>query len=114
MRTLIRRVNGKKSPVISCGSLTYDTNSKIFKNREQVIDLTPKEHAVLEMMILKLGKTISKQDFINSLYSINDFVSPSALEIYTLRIRKKIAGSGAQIITLRGLGYMLSFVPDEV
>jgi len=114
MRTLIRRVNGKKSPVIACGDLTYDTNSKIFKNREQVIDLTPKEHAVLEMMILKLGKTISKQDFINSLYSINDFVSPSALEIYTLRIRKKITGSGAQIITLRGLGYMLSFVPDEV
>ena len=113
MRTLIRRVNGKKSPVISCGSLTYDTNSKIFKNRDQVIDLTPKEHAVLEMMILKLGKTISKQEFINSLYSINDFVSPSALEIYTLRIRKKITGSGAQIITLRGLGYMLSFVPDE-
>jgi len=113
MRTMIRRVNGKKSPLISCGSLSYDTNSKQFRKHDQIIDLTPKEHAVLELMILKLGKTISKQDFINSLYSINDFVSPSALEIYTLRIRKKIQGSGAQIITLRGLGYMLSFVPDE-
>ena len=113
MRTLIRRVNGKKSPVISCVSLIYDTNSKIFKNHDQIIDLTPKEHAVLELLILKLGKTISKQEFINSLYSINDFVSPSALEIYTTRIRKKIQGSGAQIITLRGLGYMLSFIPNE-
>ena len=113
IRTLIRRVNGKKSPVIHCGSLSYDTNSKMFRNHEQIIDLTPKEHAVLELLILKLGKTISKQEFINSLYSINDFVSPSALEIYTTRIRKKIQGSGAQIITLRGLGYMLSFVPNE-
>ncbi len=113
IRTLIRRANGKKSPIITCGSLSYDTNSKIFRNGDQTIDLTPKEHAVLELMILKLGKTISKQDFINSLYSINDFVSPTALEIYTTRIRKKLQGSSAQIITLRGLGYMLSYVPDE-
>ena len=113
LRSLLRRSSGKNNPVIICGSLMYDTNTKIFKKNDIPLDFTPREHAVMELLMLKLGKTISKQEFVHSLYTINNTVSPSALEIYILRIRKKIEGSGAEIITLRGLGYMLSFVSQS-
>jgi len=113
IRTKIRRSNSSNKPIIICGFLSYDTNTKIFKNNDTPIEFTPREHSVLELLIMKIGKTISKQSLIDGVYSIDQSVSFSALEIYILRIRKKIQGTNAQIITLRGLGYMLSHVAEN-
>jgi two-component system response regulator TctD len=110
LRSLLRRASGKTNPVLSCGSLLYDTNSKIFSCQGIDLTLTPREHAVLEALIRIPGKTVSKKDLADSLFTLNDTVSPKALEIYIVRLRKKIENSGAQIVTLRGLGYMLSHV----
>ncbi|MGJ7917026.1 response regulator [Massilia sp. LXY-6] len=110
LRCLLRRASGKANPVFNCGSLSYDSNSKIFRVREQVLQLTPREHAVLETLMRKVGKTVSKRDLADSLVILNDMVTPKALEVYMVRLRKKLEDSGVAIITLRGLGYMLSAV----
>ncbi|MCU6435476.1 response regulator [Undibacterium sp. Jales W-56] len=110
LRSLLRRSSGKTNPVIQCGALSYNSNTKIFSNKEIDINLTPREHAVLEALIRKCGKTVSKKELADGLFTLNDTVSPKALEIYIVRLRKKIEHSGAQIITLRGLGYMLTYV----
>ncbi|MEC5216249.1 two-component system response regulator TctD [Actimicrobium sp. GrIS 1.19] len=110
LRSLLRRASGKTNPVIRCGELEYDSNSKQFSNRGQPSNLTPREHAVLEALMRRPGKTVSKKDLADGLFTLNDSVSPKALEIYIVRLRKKIEHSGAQIITLRGLGYMLTHV----
>jgi two-component system response regulator TctD len=110
LRSLLRRASGKTNPLIRCGELHYDSNSKQFSNREQPCNLTPREHAVLEALIRHPGKTVSKKELADGLFTLNDSVSPKALEIYIVRLRKKIEHSGAQIITLRGLGYMLTHV----
>jgi two-component system response regulator TctD len=109
LRSLLRRASGKTNPVITCGALQYDSNSKKFSSGGHDLHLTPREHAVLEAMIRKPGKTVSKQALVDGLFTLNDTVSPKALEIYIFRLRKKIEHSGAQIITLRGLGYMLTY-----
>ncbi|MFC6518576.1 winged helix-turn-helix domain-containing protein [Undibacterium arcticum] len=90
--------------------MSYNSNSKIFSSRGVDLNLTPREHAVLEALIRQMGKTVSKRHLADSLCTLNDSVSPKALEIYILRLRKKIENSDAQIITLRGLGYMLTYV----
>ncbi|PRC94151.1 response regulator [Solimicrobium silvestre] len=110
IRSLLRRASGKLNPIISCGNLRYDSNSKIFSSQSFDLNLTPREHAVLEALMRQAGKTVDKKQLANSLCTLNDSISPKALEIYILRLRKKIDHSGAQIITLRGLGYMLSYV----
>lgn len=110
LRSLLRRASGKTNPVLSCGALHYDTNSKQFSCAGATLALTPREHAVLEALIRFPGKTVAKQDLVDSLFTLEDTVSVKALEIYIVRLRKKIENSGAKIITLRGLGYMLTYV----
>jgi two-component system response regulator TctD len=112
LRSLLRRASGKTNPVLTCGALQYDTNSKVFSCRAIDLTLTPREHAVLEALIRVPGKTVSKKDLADSLFTLNDTVSPKALEIYIVRLRKKIENTGAQIVTLRGLGYMLTHVAE--
>ena len=110
LRSLLRRASGKTNPILLCGALQYDSNSKRFSSHGKSINVTPREHAVLEILMRQPGKTVSKKALADGLFTLNDSVSAKALEIYILRLRKKIEHSGAQIITLRGLGYMLTYV----
>ncbi len=112
LRSILRRSSGKTNPVLTCGALHYDTNSKIFRCADLDLTLTPREHAVLEALIRQPGKTVSKKELADSLFTLNDTVSPKALEIYIVRLRKKIENTGVQIVTLRGLGYMLTHAVD--
>ena len=108
LRCLLRRASGKAAPVFGCGALSYDSNSKMFRIRGQHLVLTPREHAVLEALLRRAGKTVSKTALADNLVTLNDMVTPKAVEVYIVRLRKKLEDSGAEIITLRGLGYMLS------
>ena len=107
IRALLRRDGLHKNPVLQCGSLVYDTNSRVFSLNGAVLRLTPREHAVLEALVMKTGKTVSKQALADSLFGINEPVAPDAIEVYVHRLRKKLESSDATIITLRGLGYLL-------
>ena len=107
MRALLRRANHLKNPVLTCGTLSYDSNSREFSIAGSTISLTPREHAVLEMLMMKSGKTVSKRALAESLFSLEEAVNPDAIEIYVHRVRKKLEPSNAVIATLRGLGYLL-------
>jgi two-component system response regulator TctD len=107
IRVLLRRRARQQSPSIQCGSLAYDTNTRLFSIAGNDLPLTPREHAVLEALMLKAGKTVSKTALADSLYTIDDEASADAIEVYVHRVRKKMEGCDAAIITLRGLGYLL-------
>jgi two-component system response regulator TctD len=107
IRALVRRSNRNKSPLLHCGTLQFDSNSREFSIAGAAMSLTPREHAVLETMMIRMGKTVSKQALADSLFALNDDVSLDAIEVYVHRLRKKLEASDASIITLRGLGYLL-------
>ena len=107
IRALLRRDGQHKNPLLQCGSLSYDTNSRVFSLNDAVLRLTPREHAVLEALVMKIGKTVSKQTLADSLFGINEPIAPDAIEVYVHRLRRKLEASDASIITLRGLGYLL-------
>ncbi|RUU63078.1 DNA-binding response regulator, partial [Mesorhizobium sp. M2C.T.Ca.TU.009.01.2.1] len=71
------------------------------------LSLTPREHAVLEQLVVKAGRTVSKAALSTAIYDFETDADPSAIEIYVHRLRKKLEGSRVQIATLRGLGYLL-------
>jgi two-component system response regulator TctD len=107
IRAILRRANQNKNPVLECGSLRYDSNTRVFALGDKALALTPRERAVLEALIVKLGKTVSKQSLADSLFAMDESAAPDAIEIYVSRLRKKLEHSDATIITLRGLGYLL-------
>ena len=107
LRAMQRRVSQQKEPVLSCGNLSYDSNSRAFSVRGWPVSLTPREHAVLEVLMTRCGKTVGKQALADSLSTIDNDIAPQAIEVYIHRLRKKLEPSDAAIINLRGLGYLL-------
>ncbi len=107
IRVLLRRRVNHKNPVLRCGNLSFDSNTREFSVAGKGLSLTPREHAVLEALLMKLGQTVSKQVLAETLFTFEDNVSPDAIEIYVHRLRKKMEGCDASIMTLRGLGYLL-------
>ncbi|WP_050464330.1 response regulator [Herbaspirillum autotrophicum] len=107
IRALLRRSSQHANPILQCGTLVYDTNSRLFVLDGKQLSLTRREHAVLETLISKAGKTVSKQALAESLFAMADEASPDAIEVYIHRLRKKLEHGDAAIITLRGLGYLL-------
>lgn len=113
IRVLLRRSSGQPSPLMTCGDLDYNTNTREFQIAQQPLALTPRERAVLEVLIHQRGSTVTKNALAQSLFSLDEDVSTDAIEIYVHRLRKKIDSSSAKIITLRGLGYLLRQVDHE-
>lgn len=107
IRVLLRRSSGRASPVVSCGDLSLNTNTLEFQIDLQPLALTPRERAVLDVLIRSAGRTVTKHALAQSLFSLDDEVSTDAIEIYVHRLRKKLERSSASIMTLRGLGYLL-------
>ena len=107
IRVLLRRRARRNVPEIVCGRLAFDTNTRIFAVDGAPLALTPREHAVLEALVMNLGKTVSKPALANTLFTLDEDTSSDAIEIYVHRLRKKMEGCGAAIVTLRGLGYLL-------
>ena len=107
IRMLLRRSSGLHNPLIVCGDLSFDTNTREFQIAKTPLALTPRERSVLELLVRKTGTTVSKHALAQSLFSLNDDASTDAIEIYVHRLRKKLEHCSAKIITLRGLGYLL-------
>jgi two-component system response regulator TctD len=107
IRALLRRSSGQRNPVLQCGSLSYDSKTRQFSLNDDRLALTPREHAVLEALLMNMGKTVSKKYLADNLMSIDEDVTADAIEVYVHRVRRKLEGGSASIITLRGLGYLL-------
>ncbi|MEO7938112.1 MAG: response regulator [Burkholderiaceae bacterium] len=107
IRVLLRRSSGHVNPLITCGDLSFNTNTREFAVADTALALTPRERAVLEALIRKAGVTVTKQALAQSLFSMDEDTSTDAIEIYVHRLRKKLESSSANVLTLRGLGYLL-------
>lgn len=107
IRALVRRGHDRAAPQISVGDLLFDGGTRQFSVAGEALALTPREHAVLEHLVMKVGTTVTKAALSDSVFGFDDVADPSAIEIYVHRVRKKLEGSAVQIATLRGLGYLL-------
>ena len=102
-----RRAGSDERHNLICGNLTYRFDTREFVLNDQRLNLRRREHAVLEALMLRQGKTVSKASLMESVFAIDDEPSTDAIDIYIHRLRKHLADSTASIITLRGLGYII-------
>jgi DNA-binding response OmpR family regulator len=108
IRALIRRHSGGATPQLSCADLAYDTNTRQFSLDGAPLSLPLREHSLLEALLLNQGKTMSKTSLMQSVFGLDGEASEDAIEIYIHRLRRKLEASQASIVTLRGLGYLLT------
>jgi len=106
VRALIRRGTGQ-SKRIEMGNLRYDQAERVVKISGRVIDFSARELAVLEVLLLRTGRLVAKEQLVDSLCGWNEDVSTNAIEVYVHRLRRKLEGSAVRITTVRGLGYCL-------
>lgn len=112
IKSLLRR-SGNVMPMVHVGQLEFDTTTRLATVGGKALSLTPRELAVLEALVSRLGKPVSRNALFEKVFSFDDDARVEAIEIYVHRLRKKLEGSGALVSTLRGLGYVLSESGNE-
>jgi two-component system OmpR family response regulator len=106
LRALVRRVHGTDDRVEQ-GLLALDRKARRFFLQGQPWDLPAREFEVLWELMTPPGRVVSKRVLSDKLSETDGALGDNALEAFISRLRKKLAGSGAGIRTLRGLGYVL-------
>ncbi|MCU0768208.1 MAG: response regulator [Burkholderiaceae bacterium] len=107
IKALLRR-SGGQTPKAKIGSLVLDTLTREVMLDGKPLQLTPRELAVLEALAARLGHPVARETVFKRVFEFDSDARIESIEIYVHRLRKKIEGSGATIVTLRGLGYALS------
>jgi two-component system OmpR family response regulator len=106
IRALVRRGTGNPTG-ISVGPLTYSQSERVARLNGDLLDLSARELALLEVLLLRAGRVVSKDQLVEQLCGWDEEVSSNAIEVYVHRLRKKLEPCGVRITTLRGLGYSL-------
>lgn len=107
VRALIRRGHQRASASLRHGALRLDTAGRRLYSGAQPIDLSVRELAVIELLMLREGRVVTKEQMVDHLYGWNEEVSGNAIEVCVHRLRKKLEPAGANIRTVRGMGYLL-------
>lgn len=113
LRALVRRSgsadhaagNTGRGPVWCGMHVEKDSGAVYFAG--QPMELAPRELSLLQALLGKPGHAIAKERLFELVFPGESQVQPEAIEVVAYRLRKKIAHTGAQLVTLRGLGYLL-------
>lgn len=108
IRALVRRVTGTPTAesVEFCG-LRVDADSGAIWHRNAPLELAPREAAMLRALLARPGQAVAKERLFEQVFAGETGVHAEAIEVVAYRVRKKLAGTDAQLVTLRGLGYLL-------
>ena len=107
VRALLRRSQAHGGPRIVHGPLALDTVARRAFLKNEPLELAAREWAVLEVLLGKVEKIVSKEAIIQAVAGWGDDLSPNAIEVYVSRLRSKLEPAGIKIRTVRGFGYML-------
>lgn len=107
VRALLRRGQCGTPTTLTVGALQYDTVGHRVSIGGQPIDLSARELGVLEILLLRAGRLVNKEQMVERLCDWGEEVGINAIEVYIHRLRKKLEPSGISIRTVRGLGYLL-------
>lgn len=107
LRALLRRAQGEASPVTTVGTLSVDPARGVAMVGNRQLELRRREWTVLERLLARAGKVISKERLTSEVFGFDDPVAPNAIEVYVARLRRKLEPDGPKIRTMRGLGYIL-------
>lgn len=112
VRALVRRRgggggNGPLGETPSWCGLRVDAASGAVYHLDKPLELAPREAALLRALLTKPGHAVAKERLFETVFAGDASVQLEAIEVVAYRLRKKLAPIGVQLVTLRGLGYLL-------
>jgi two-component system, OmpR family, response regulator len=113
VRALIRRGQFNSGGSMIHGRLRFDTAARRLFHDDQPVDMPARELAMIELLLARQGKVVSKEQIIDQLFGFGDDVGSNAIEVYVHRVRKKLEPFGVDIRTVRGMGYLLDKVAES-
>lgn len=105
LRALIRRASGKAEPLLQVAGVQLDPAAHRVLYRDQLIELSTKEFAVLHALMLNAGKVLSRAQLEEQLYAWGDEIESNAVEVHIHHLRRKLFPG--LIETIRGVGYLM-------
>jgi two-component system, OmpR family, response regulator QseB len=112
LRALLRRASGRAQPTWQHGALEYEPAAKLVRWKGQTIDLTARELALLEALLLEPQRVLSKALLREKLYDWSDSEPEgNSLEVHIHHLRRKI--DPGIVRTVRGVGYALGAMEPE-
>ena len=113
VRALTRRAAGGSQNLLRHGPLTLDLTGRVAALNDTPLELSARELGLLEILMQRAGRLISKEQLVDHLCEWGEEVSNNAIEVYVHRLRKKLETAGIRIATVRGLGYCLQRAAAE-
>jgi two-component system response regulator TctD len=107
VRALTRRSQRGGHRASRCGRLWCDIGSGAFYVDQSILELTPREQALLRTLIDCTGEPVPKQRAHRSVFALETHIRRQALDVVAHRLRRKLQGSGTELATIRGVGYVL-------
>ena len=107
LRALHRRAPGRGNAEPGVGGLVWDRQSGAIHWRDEILELAPREAALLQALLARPGHAVPKERLFELVFPGEADVQYEAIEVVVYRLRKKLAPTGTKLVTLRGLGYLL-------
>ena len=107
VRALIRRSQAGGIPQLEHGPLRLDVTGRRLYCNGQPLELSARELAVVELLLMREGRVVTKQQIAEHLYGWDEEASSNAVEVFVYRLRKKLESSGVELRTVRGMGYLI-------
>ncbi len=109
LRALARRLGGDRSPVLEVGDLQLDPASRRVSRSGTPIDLTPKEFALLEVLMRRAGEAVSRLTLLEHAWDDAYENRSNVIDVYVGYLRDKVDRpfGTSSIETVRGVGYRL-------
>jgi two-component system, OmpR family, response regulator TctD len=106
-RALLRRRHGDATNLIACGDVVIDRKARSVRVGQREVQLKRRELTLLEILASRPGRVFGKEELLDQLFGFDEAPSVNAVELYVGRLRKKLEGAEAQIVTVRGFGYQM-------
>lgn len=105
-----RRHFDEPSPIVNVGPVKIDTTARVATADGRQLALTPKEYALLELLMRRHGHVLSRGAIFEQLYESDSDASDSVIEVLMSTLRAKLVAAGVEkfIETRRGFGYVVA------
>ncbi|WP_068090168.1 response regulator [Novosphingobium rosa] len=109
LRAVLRRNGSFQGREVACANLCFDIDNQVLHIDGQTVALSQREGALLALLMRRAGLVVTKRLAEDQLFGAGDTLGSNAIEVYMHRLRQKLdqAGSGAEIVTVRGVGYLM-------
>ena len=105
LRSLVRRAHGQTQDLLTCGALQINPAARQVSFEGQAVTLSTREFDLLHVLLLSVGRVMSREQLEQQLYSWGHEVESNAIEVHVHHLRKKLKPELIQ--TVRGIGYTM-------